>query len=140
MRNKRASRVEVSKTVEVDLTFSADVDPGYPPPPYRDHDDPAFADPGGGPEVDDVRLVLSPKQVTEIRRAGYRFPHSDGAGVRMYDATPPCAGMSAIQVAEFALGVLSALGVQPPDDDEFQEALGDDEPSEDDLRDAREDR
>jgi len=112
------------------------VSPGYPPPPYRDHDDPAFSDPGSGPEVDDVRLVLDARQLSALRDASYHEPNYLPRGIDRH----PLGDLTDAQVAEFALGVLNALGVESPDDDEFQEALGDGEPSEDDMRDAREDR
>lgn len=130
------SRLSIDYSHEFELTLSASVSPGSPE--VRDVESP-MCGPASGPEVDDVRLELTREQVDAIRRAKYRFPHPDGAGVRMYDATPPCATLTAEQVAEFALAFLRALdpefATSDRVDEAFIEALG----TERDAREAAED-
>lgn len=126
----RSTRVEVPTTVEVDLTFSAAVTPSRPPPPCSNHDSPAFSDPGDPGEVDDVRIVLTSAQVRALREARYHEPNmTPHPGYRR-----PLSDLTDAQVAEFAVDVLRALGVETPDDDAFEEALSDGEPDEDVMR------
>lgn len=126
MPHPRAVRVEVSHTVDLDLTFSAGVTPPRPPPPCSNHDSPAFSDPGDPGEVDDVRLVLTREQVRTMRSA--ISPFQDASDDR---------------ISEYAWGVLRALGVQAPEEEAFvRRAMdtADDGPDPDEAFERRTDR
>ena len=103
--------IQASHEFEVEL--KADVNLGYQPPPYRDHDDPNFSDPGDGGDVDDVRLALTREQIEAIR---------DEVGGNVHNGTR----RSDEEIERIAFAVLKALDPKFPgdNDDEFFEKAG----------------
>lgn len=111
----RATPVTVTRSAEIELTWTARVTPSRPPPPCSNPDSPAFSDSGDPAEVDDVRLVLTDEQRATV--AKLILAHANCAlGCDTEDL--------------LVQAILSEIGVTPPDDD-FIEALGDGEPDED---------
>lgn len=112
----RSRSVDVTVSHELELTLRASVSPGEPEVRYDRNGE---GNPGSGPEVEDVRLVLTLEQIDAVRMAHQRVWSRDHPSL--------AGGATHEQIERFVEAVLVALNptVFAGHDDRFIEAIED---------------